>query len=209
MNRNLYTFFICISLIFIGENSRAQGNWAVGIQFGENLTSLTGDADSEYRLGFSTGAHASHFLLEHLVLRLEVNFERKGAENVFRPDPFAPDVPAEIRLDYLSLPVLLRYTAPVGKVNFAAGGGVGISYLMREVSEFAEGNTIQPDDLNRVDADLILSASVDYPVSKHWTLSFDVRSNFGMVNVQRNDGTARRLGRNISWGMFVGINYYL
>lgn len=209
MRRNLYTFLLFIGLIFWGENTCAQGNWAVGIQFGENLTSLTGDADSEYRLGFSAGAHASHYLLENLVLRLEVNFERKGAGNVFPPDPFAPDVPAEIRLDYLSLPVMLRYTTPIENWKFAAGGGVAISYLMEEVSEFAEGNVVQTDDFNRVDADLVLSAGVGYPISEKLTLSFELRSNFGMVNVQRTEGTARQLGRNVSWGMLVGVNYYL
>jgi len=209
MKKTLYTLFFFLVLLAWGGDTRAQGNWVVGIQFGENLTSLTGDSDLEYRLGFSAGAHASHYLLENLVLRLEVNFERKGAENVFPPDPFSPDVPAEIRLDYLSLPVMLRYTTPIGKWKFATGGGVGVSYLMEEVSEFAEGNLVQTDDFNRVDADLIATAGVGYPISKQLTLSFEVRSNFGMVDVQRTEGTARQLGRNVSWGMFVGANYYL
>lgn len=208
MKKILYTILLS-ALIFWGEKTNAQGTWAVGLQFGENLTSLTGDAASEYRLGFSVGAHASHYLTENMVLRLEVNFERKGAERVYdRNDPFAPNVPSEIRLDYLSLPVMLRYST-TGTTKFAAGGGVAVSYLTNEVSPFEDAVAVQTDDFNRVDADLIACAGVAHSVSEHLTLSFELRSNLGLVDVERNRGTARQLGRNVSWGLLIGLNYYL
>ena len=199
---------ITLTFLFFGENANAQGNWAIGLHVGENLTSLTGDADSEYRLGFTAGAHASHYLLKNLVLRLEVNFERKGAERILPLNPFAADIPAEIRLDYLTLPVLLRYSTS-GKIKWTVGGGVTVSYLMKETTDLEGVVTVQTDDFKRVDSDLVTCAGLGYPIGEKITLGFELRSIFGLVDVERNKGTARQLGRNVAWGAMVGINYYL
>ena len=199
---------IAFATLFFWQKAITQGNWAIGIHMGENFTKLTGDADSEYRLGFTAGAHASHYLMENLVLRLEVNYERKGAERVLPSDPFAADVPTEIRLDYLTLPVLLRYSTS-GKTRWTAGGGVAVSYLMNEMTLTEDIVFEQIDDFNRVDADLVFCGGFGYPVGKKMMVGFELRSIFGLVNVERNRGTAMQLGRNVAWGALVGLNYYL
>lgn len=201
-------FLLSILFPFFIKSINAQGNWAVGLHIGENFTSLTGDADSEYRLGFTAGAHASHYLLENLVLRLEVNFERKGADRILPPDPFVADVPAEIRLDYLTLPVLLRYSTGK-KVKWTAGGGIAVSYLMKETIDLEGVVAVQTDDFRRVDTDLVTCAGLGYPINDKITLGFELRGIFGLVEVERNQGTAMQLGRNVAWGALVGINYYL
>lgn len=201
-------FLFLLPVLFAVKSLNAQGNWAVGLHLGENFTSLTGDADSEYRLGFTAGAHASHYLLENLVLRLEVNFERKGADRILPPDPFVADVPAEIRLDYLTLPVLLRYSTG-RKMKWIVGGGVAVSYLMKETSDLEGGVAVQTDDFRRVDTDLVTCVGMGYPINDKITLGFELRGIFGLVEVERNKGTARQLGRNVAWGALVGINYYL
>ena len=202
--------FLCLAfaLFFFGEKTAAQGAWAVGLHFGENLTSLTGDDDSEYRLGFTFGAHASHYLTKNLVLRLEANYERKGAESMLPPNPFDPDVPAEIKLDYLTLPVLLRYSTE-GRTKFIAGGGMAVSYLFAETTTFENVTAVMTDDFNRVDADLVLCSGVGIPFGENFTFGVELRSIFGLVNVNRSEGTARQLGRNVAWGVLVGVNYYL
>lgn len=201
-------FLFFLPMLFFTKSLNAQGNWAVGLHMGENFTSLTGDADSEYRLGFTAGAHASHYLLENLVLRLEVNFERKGAERILPPDPFVADVPAEIRLDYLTLPVLLRYSTGE-KTKWIVGGGVAVSYLMKELTDFDGVVAVQMDDFRRVDTDLVACAGLGYPLNDKITLGFEVRGILGLLDVERNEGTAMQLGRNVAWGALVGINYYL
>lgn len=204
MKKFIYTL---VGLLF-ALSAWSQSNWSVGVQAGENFTNLNGDVSSQYRLGFSFGAHASHYLLEKWVLRLEANFERKGAEQIFPDNPFDPNVPNEIRLDYISLPVLLRYSTGE-KWKYIIGGGLAVSYLMQETSTFENVVLTQTDDFNRVDADLIACTGLAYPIKDKLTVGFDFRANFGMVDVNRSPGVAMDLGRNISWGMFVGLNYYL
>lgn len=203
-----YYFLFALPLFFFSEKTAAQGAWAVGLHFGENLTSLTGDADSAYRLGFVAGAHASHYLTKNIVLRLEANYERKGTETTLPPNPFGPEVPAEIQLDYLTLPVLLRYST-AGRTKFIAGGGMAVSYLLEETTTFENVNAVMTDDFKRVDADLVLCTGVGIPFGENFTFGVEFRSIFGLVDVSRKEGTARQLGRNVAWGVLVGVNYYL
>lgn len=208
MKKNISIFPIFATLLF-ATPTFAQGAWAVGIQVGENLTSLTGDGASEYRLGFMAGGHASHYLLEKLVLRLEVNFEQKGAENTLPDNPFDPNVTTDIRLNYLTLPVLLRYTTTHNKIKWIFGGGMSVSYLMKELSSTEGLIAVRTNDFNRVSTDLIACTGLGYPINEKLMLGFDLRGIVGLVNVEKPRGTARQLGKNMAWGMVFGLNYYL
>lgn len=182
--------------------------WAVGVQFGEHYSSLWGESPQDYALGFMAGVHASHYLTANLVLRGEVNWERRGSR-IPDPIPTDPNFATEFQLDYLSLPVMARYTTE-GKWRFSAGGGAAINFLMRErtlIGSFSRNNT---DDFRRVNADLLLCGGAAYHIYPKTTLSLDLRANTGLANVQlKRPGVQQQLGRHILWGLVAGINFYL
>ncbi|MCU0346565.1 MAG: PorT family protein [Saprospiraceae bacterium] len=197
--------------IFCFAKSAESQSWAVGLHFGENLSTLRGNAKTDYLPGFMGGLHASHYLTENVVLRLEANFERKGTriEGLNpNPDPGTPDFIDDYRLDYLSLPVMLRYS--MGKKSkFVVGGGASVDYLIRERTDFGDVTINQIGDFRRFDTDLVGTVGGAIPVGDKWTFSLEMRALWGLIGVSRPQGLAPELGRNLSWGLMAGVNYYL
>lgn len=186
-------------------------SWAIGMHFGENLSTLRGNAKTDYQPGFMGGLHASHYLTENVVLRLEANFERKGTriEGLNpNPDPGAPNFGDDYRFDYLSLPVMLRYSIG-NKAKFVVGGGASVDYLIRQRTDFGELSTNELGEYRRFDTDLVGTMGGAVPVGEKWTFSLEMRGLWGLVRVDKPDGLAPELGRNLSWGLLAGINYYL
>jgi len=208
--KKIYTVSILPMFLFFVFTGVSGQSWSVGLHFGENFSSLRGQQQSDYRLGFVAGVQASHYLTENLVMRLEVNMERKGGRfGEVAPLPFGdPDFANEYRLDYLSLPVLLRYSTGK-KTKFIAGGGMSVDYLARERSEFGQFSTDDPNRFRRFDTNLIACVGGALPLGDKVSATLELRSLVGLVKIDKPTGVARELGRNISWGLMVGLNYYL
>lgn len=197
-------FFSCAQLTAVAQR------WSVGLQAGENLSTLTGDNQNDFRLGFVAGVNASHYLSKNIVLRLELNLERKGAKPELNSNPDIPDVNAvtDYSFDYLSLPLLLRYTAGK-KVRWVAGGGPSFNYLLRERVQFQDGGRNDTDQYRRVDVDFIAGLGAGVALGDKFTITLEGRGLFGLRKVNRTSGTAADLGRHLSWGLMAGLNYYL
>jgi hypothetical protein len=182
--------------------------WAVGVQFGEQFSSLWGESPQDYALGFIAGVHASHYLTSHLVLRGEINWERRGSR-VPDPIPTDPNFASEFRLDYLTVPMMFRYS--VGeKWRWSGGGGVSVNFLMRERTLYGSFSRQRTDDFREVNADVLLCGGTAYAIFPKTTLSLDLRANMGLTDAQQTrPGVQRQLGRHILWGLVAGLNFYL
>jgi opacity protein-like surface antigen len=205
-----YLPIICSLAFFLWQKDALTQNWSVGVQAGEFLSTLNGDVQSDFRLGFVAGINASHYLTKNLVLRLELNVERKSTR-IEDPTPDIPDNDfiTEYDLDYLSLPLLLRYTASKNKVRVVAGGGVSFDYLLNERTQFSQNSRDDTDQFRRIDLDLVACAGAGIPLGEKFTLTLELRSAYGLVKVNKPSGLANELGRNFSWGLLAGVNYYL
>lgn len=207
MKRILHPACLAIAAMFLASTADAQP-WAVGVQFGEHYSSLWGESPQDYALGFMAGVHASHYLTSNLVLRGEVNWERRGSR-VPDPIPTDPNFASEFQLDYLTLPVMARYSTE-GKWRFSGGGGVSVNFLMRERTLFGSFSLQNSGEFRRVNADLLLCGGAAYHIYPKTTLSLDLRANTGLVDVrEQQPGVQRQLGRHILWGLVAGINFYL
>ena len=197
---------------FSFAKSAASQNWAVGLHFGENLSTLRGNAKTDYLPGFMGGLHASHYLTENVVLRLEANFERKGTRlegTAPNPDPGAPNFGDDYRFDYLSLPVMLRYSTS-SRVKFVVGGGASVDYLVRQRTDYDGDQSLnQIEQYRRFDSDLVGVVGGAVPFGEKWTFSLEFRGMWGFVNVDKPAGLATEFGKNLTWGLMAGLNYYL
>lgn len=199
-----YTFLI----LWIFNCTVQAQSWEVGFHAGENLSTLTGDQQNDYRLGFVGGVFAGHYLTEKLLMRLELNLERKGASNELR-DPLnpGPDFVPNYRLDYMSLPVMLRYYTGTN-IRFLMGAGVSVNYLLKGSAEYTNTSSDLTEEFRRTDTELLACAGAGYPLSKNIVLSIELRSLWGLVEVDKPTGVANDLGRNLSWGLMAGFNYH-
>lgn len=204
----LSSLMLCI---FCLSKQGISQNWAVGLHFGENLSTLMGNAKTDYLPGFMGGLHVSHYLTERIVLRLETNFERKGTRiegSDPAPNPGAPDYGDDYRFDYLSLPVMLRYS--IGeRAKFILGGGATVDYLVRQRTGYEDLATNEIDEYRRFDTDLLGMMGGSIPISDKWTFSLEMRGMWGLVDVNKPKGLAPELGKNLTWGLMAGLNYYL
>jgi len=207
-------FYIIASLslcLFCSAKSAQGQSWAVGLHFGENLSTLRGNAKTDYLPGFIGGLHASHYLTENMVLRLEANFERKGTRVEganLNPNPGAPNFGDDYRFDYLSLPLMLRYSTD-SRVKFVVGGGGSVDYLVRQRTDFDDLNINEIGQYRRFDTNLIGVMGAAIPSGEKWTFSLELRGIWGLLKVDKNPGLAREFGRNLTWGLMAGVNYYL
>ncbi len=202
------SFTLCFSCFAKSAESQ---NWAVGLHFGENLSTLRGNVKTDYQPGFMGGLHVSHYLTENVVLRLEANFERKGTlleGGDPNPNPGAPNFGDDYRFDYLSLPVMLRYSTSSG-VKFVTGGGASVDYLIRQRTDYGDLSTNELGQYRRFDTDLIGVVGGAVPFGEKWTFSIEVRGMWGLVNVDKPKGLTPELGKNLTWGLMAGVNYYL
>ena len=204
----LASFLICFFCFATPAKSQ---NWAVGLHFGENLSTLRGNAKTDYQPGFMGGIHVSHYLNGNVVLRLEANMERKCTrlENLGPPpDPGAPNFGDDYRFDYLSLPVMLRYSTNT-KVKFVVGGGASVDYLVRQRTDYGALSTNELGEYRRFDTDLIGTVGGAVPFGERWTFSLEMRAMWGLLKVDKPKGVAPELGRNLTWGIMASVNYYL
>jgi Outer membrane protein beta-barrel domain len=201
-------FMLCACCFAKPANSQ---NWALGLHFGENLSTLRGYAQTDYLAGFMGGVHVSHYLTKNVVLRLEANIERKGTklENTNpNPDPGAPNFGDDYRFDYLSFPVMLRYSTNT-KVKFIAGGGASVDYLVHQRTDYGELSTNDIEQYRRFDTDLVGAIGGSVPFGDKWTFSLEFRGMWGLLDVDKPKGTAIEFGKNLTWGLMAGVNYYL
>lgn len=106
-------------LLTLAAASNAQG-FRLGAKAGANLTKLSGQSfNQEFDLGYHLGGFAEIDFSKRLgiqpeVLFNQVNAKRSSGFNSIYTNLSDPNAAADIKLNYLSIPVLLRYN--VGKM---------------------------------------------------------------------------------------------
>lgn len=87
----------------------------IGAHAGITFATAAGDdvPDVEYKSGFSFGAYATLNLAPTLSLRPELNYMAKGAKFTEQ------DLTATVNFSYVQVPLLLRFSLPVGPYVFA------------------------------------------------------------------------------------------
>ncbi|MBK8562695.1 MAG: hypothetical protein IPN76_04955 [Saprospiraceae bacterium] len=103
---------------------------------------------------------------------------------------------------------MLRYS--MGKnAKFVVGGGASVDYLFRQRTDYGELTTNELGEFRRFDSDLVGTMGAAIPFGEKWTFSIEMRALWGLIGVDKPKGLAPELGKNLSWGLMAGVNYYL
>ena len=114
----------------------------LGLKTSVNYFTHTGDVsdDVDYALAPQAGVYVNIPLGEHFAVQPELNFSRMGSKESHYLDAQAQDFGTyyvkqtdEIVLDYLTLPVMLKFY-PVGGLNIEAGPQLGYNIYSRGIS---------------------------------------------------------------------------
>lgn len=154
---------IILCAVAILAVSVAQAQVRFGVKAGLNISTLTGDVDVDPMVGAHVGGVVEFKFSEKFSLQPELLYSMQGAQNS----------PAEIHLDYLSVPIMAKYYIIKG-LSVEAGPqiGVGVRY------EDANGNDLELVHEN-FDIGLAVGAGYELP----FKLFFQIRYYQGLMNV--------------------------
>ena len=175
-----------------------RGQTTLSLQAGAILATLGGsDAESpDSRIGLRVGASALLPLRTNLDLQLGAAYAAKGATE----KELGVDI--ELALDYLEIPLLLRFTPSVAGTlspHFTFGPAlafrVGCNAAIR-----AEGFEVSADcdddeydeEVKTIDLGVVAGAGLDFATSGSLTVSLDVLYNLGLSSISESDDVKNR-----------------
>lgn len=166
MMKRLFTLLT----IIVMSQVQAQG-LDFGIKAGLNYANVSGVEDFNQRQGISAGLFAGARLGDKLGFQIDALYSQQGAE----VDQSISQVISEFNLDYISIPIVLKYYL-TENVNIHAGPQLGI-LLNEETSVFNQ--TISAVEANTADWLGTIGVGLDLPLG----LRAEARYSFGLSRV--------------------------
>lgn len=166
MMKQLFTLLTIIVMAQV----QAQG-LDFGIKAGLNYANVSGIEDFNQRQGISAGLFAGARLGDKLGFQIDALYSQQGAE----VDQSISQVISEFNLDYISIPIVLKYYL-TENVNIHAGPQLGI-LLNEETSVFNQ--TISAVEANTADWLGTIGVGLDLPLG----LRAEARYSFGLSRV--------------------------
>ncbi len=192
------------------------------LKFGLNFSYLTGSPEEAGRTGgFNVGLSATIRLNDRLSLVPEITpFFRRGVSGIpfdTTGDPaldpaFEDPAASELALDYLDVPILLKYR--LGRFHVGAGPYVGFLISAKESfrSDFETGETVRfarevTDQYNKTDFGLIVEASWTVAKPRRGVgLVLHGRYEHGLTDVLKTAAPSGAL-RNSVWHFYVSFPF--
>jgi hypothetical protein len=169
---------------------------SAGIKGGLAISKATGEGDSSagWLTAWSAGGFVSIPLSKNVFFQPEVLYTRKG----IRFDEGG--MTAKFHLDYIEIPLLVRYSSSPRGVGFDLFGGIAPAIRTRARLIVGGESEDVSDSLKSWDAGVVVGAGV------HGSrVSGEVRWTEGVVNLAHDDSTGKTRNRTVSF--LVGYRF--
>ncbi len=203
--KKINQLLLLITLLYSALAFSQVSKYEIGIEGGVSSVSLRGNgfvADKNVAdVSFATGFSLLYHFNDRFSLKTNIFYERKGNTiNYFYHElPFdkmdvyiKEELEAQYRLDYLTLPVLARYS--FGKQNnFFVNAGGYIGYLLKSMvisSKFSKGGRQETDNtgqFSRLDFGFVSGVGGQVNLKKDIILSVELRNSLGLQNIGKED----------------------
>lgn len=199
----------------LGVPATAYAQMAVGIKGGVRWAGLRGDHDVESGTGIVAGGYVGFGVADQLALQFEVDYGVRSfsglgvGANVLSSS--AP--PAEIRMRYLEVPLLLRVGFPQERVLPSVFAGPFVGFLLGCDLRPEGGESRACDDSERTewfeprstDAGIIIGGALDLSLG-NGSFFVDVRYGLGLLSIHAADAvTANHGGLDFTGGFAFPI----
>lgn len=115
------TIFLFAALLIAGTTVSAQKGFRLGVKAGANLNKIEGQSfDQGFDFSYHAGAFAEFDFTKRWGIQPEVIWSQTSTKRATSIDAIYATLPNDVKLDYLMVPVLLRYS-PVSLLSFVAG----------------------------------------------------------------------------------------
>jgi Outer membrane protein beta-barrel domain len=203
----LFTCLAALVMFLAGQSAATAQEITGGVKGGVNFATLSFDPDPEIDSGVRTGIAVGGFVTipigGALAIQPEALFSQKGTSLE------EAGVSAKIKIDYLDVPVLVKYsTAPSTStgtsVHFFGGPSIGFK-LDASASGSVGGETIDvdidDDDVESFDFGVVFGAGVQFG-----RVSIDGRYTFGLTNINNEDPDVEKV-KTRTLAVLAGVRF--
>lgn len=192
--------------MFVSTETMAQGSRPeLGLRLGGNLAQLRGSDNAlgndatDRKLGFIAGAFAEMPLSGSFSVQPELLYAQKGGriDESFVEDDLDGDFRSDFKLNYLELPVLVKYSVPTGsRIRPSVYAGPYAAYsVKRSIDIDVEGDegdlglSLDADDtFKRLDYGAVFGVDFGYRLARR-AATIGVRYDLGLANVFKDDAS--------------------
>lgn len=174
--------YLCICLFLLSLSSFSQDRFSYGFQFGVNssslkLSGLVWDDFLSSRQGILFGANAEFNLNRKFSVVGNLNYEEKGGK--YHLGNYGGE--GTLKLNYLTLPLLLRFKMGKGSVKFFVNAGLFGGYLIHSENP-------DPDDFTNLknwDMGYAIGLGITTAINNHNNIFIEGRLNSGGKGVAK------------------------
>jgi hypothetical protein len=243
------TLFAALFLAF--PRARAQSSLYLGVKGGISIPNLSAGGDNPVSKGYSSilgpsfGVFAEHELTKRFSIQLELNYDPQGGKKnglqtlpsadfaqyfppgYIPPEYFYATFKSTVHLNYLELPILVKYNLPLGKGwKFTVDLGPYVGYVLHAKDVTKDTGTVyfdpqktQPlpagpqnfagtedltDSVHRFNFGIQGGIGLERACG-HGYLFLTLGGNYGLVNIQKNAAD----GKNNTGAATFAVGYAL
>ena len=184
-----------VILILICNSALGQNQPIFGVNIGGTFANIRGNVyanKNEYKSNFLVGASVELTLNECFALIGNLNYERKSfgqTRNVINFDDFDPivgskNIDVNLRFEYLTIPVNMKYYVDTQKRFFVNGGP--FAGILLNSNSFVDGNkSSEKQFIKPLDFGLNLGVGTLIKITENYDLNLELRHNLGLSNVSK------------------------
>ncbi|WP_430407015.1 porin family protein [Fluviicola sp.] len=168
----------------------------------------------------STGLTLQYNCKKIFSIRTGLSYQQKG----YRPTKTYDVAKTTLRFDYLTIPILARFTFGK-KVHFFVNVGVFGSFLAgttkrtkfylypKYVDNIEKGHQTNPPGYNAGDAGFTGGLGISVPIKTHWLISLEARNYSGVLDISNKHGNTfdshYKLDLTNTSDLLLGVAYRL
>jgi hypothetical protein len=170
-----------------------KGIWEAGVEGGPGLSIIYAKNSiynhSTLSFGGVGGLFCEYGFAGNFSVKAALQYERKGTRIANKSVLLPPGGTQQFNLDYLSVPLLVKWSFG-GKIRLFVNAGPCVSLLLQQslwyVPESGNKSKVANETKSYYPIDLavVLGAGVTIPVGSKLKVSVEVRDNLGLVNIR-------------------------
>lgn len=162
----------------------------IGLTTGLNMTSLSGDAPSNAGyskdMGLVLGLSGEFNIYKDLKINLQPRYVQKNGIIFYEFPNEDPVDSFETKLDYVSLPIILKIPALTNNTFF--NGGVDLGYLSKASIKRITGDETEADikeSLNEFEVSVLFGFGISFNIFKNFSLEAEARYTQTVSNLAK------------------------
>ena len=184
-----------VLLILVCYSALGQNQPIFGVNIGGTFANIRGNVaanKNEYKPNFLVGASIELPLNERFSFIGNLNYERKSfgqTRNVTEFEDFDPivgskNIDVNLRFEYLTIPVNIKYYVDTQKRFFVNGGP--FAGILLNSNSFVDGNkSSEKEFIKPLDFGLNLGVGTLIKITENQNLNLELRHNLGLSNVSK------------------------